>query len=798
MRSPLTLVRKAAQRHSREDPVTSTVRATPWRWRRDDGLYIGWDRTVWLYRQLPLHPLDAHWEDPSVRLEVGSRLEQLLIELGEQSKTSVTGLRQFADYREVHLVSVKWEQLAQIPPGTPPGLAAFFERALRFFVPHKAVFLGVRLRPSAPSGTTAGWKQLNKVLHDLFEQALGEDLPDLGPYESDYQAVKQLIGKFGAVPPNPDELRYLEAWYNGGHSPAVLMVEDMKQLIVGERDTISMVAVSRFHDVVKYAPDFQWIQEAEAHHRGPLVTSVRGRLEPGHEARRRIRKAQRRLRSALEEETATGDLEKPELAEQLQMAGSVETLFMSGDLPLLTDTSIVFGHRVSGDEENYRDWLAVRRGIETEPLVFRQVAALEETLPTSRKRVTPFLQDVSPSMLAYSGITGFSALGDPRGVFVGLTHPNYTPCFLDPFGAPAGNLPPSMAVFGDPGSGKTFLCQLIAFQASLARIPVVFINPKGFDTLKPLADLVGGSQVQVSRLEQAGGYFDPFRFARDPLMAAEIATSHILSTLTGLDESAELELGYGLRVGAERGARCVKEALQAVRDPEVRDLVLKQTMTSSLFALGVGLDPKPRLSVSDALQLIEFDRKLALPDPTKAHVAYTREERIATGAIRLVTRAAMEMLSAAHGGILILDEAWNFLGHPVGIAALQQLGREGRSLNVLPIFATQRVADLLDKDMEGFLSRVFVLSLRDRREAEAALRLCGLDPSEDRLQWLLHAGPSPADPAQERPERWAMALHRDLQNRHAAVLIGPVPPEVRLAFTTNPAERERLAAAQGT
>jgi hypothetical protein len=146
----------------------------------------------------------------------------------------------------------------------------------------------------------------------------------------------------------------------------------------------------------------------------------------------------------------------------------------------------------------------------------------------------------------------------------------------------------------------------------------------------------------------------------------------------------------------------------------------------------------------------------------------------------------MEILVGSGGGVMVVDEAWTFLSSSEGLAALQQIGREGRSLNLLPIFATQRVDDLLRDgvDMEGYMSRVMVMKLTDDREARAALKLCGLEQTPDRIAWLRNAGP--------RNGRPAMGLHRDLQKRHSAVLVGPVPPAAHQAFTTNPSERREL------
>jgi hypothetical protein len=396
-------------------------------------------------------------------------------------------------------------------------------------------------------------------------------------------------------------------------------------------------------------------------------------------------------------------------------------------------------------------------------------------------------------MVAYCGLQGWSNIGDRNGAFMGLADPDYTPVWLDFFGAPAMNEPPAMGIFGEPGSGKTYLCQLLATQAALAGHQVVFINPKGFSTLSPFAELVDGSVVKMSELEEArSGYFDPFRFA-EPEMAAEIATSFILQVLgntgvagMGFNAEQELRLGAGLKLGAKEGARCVIDALQYVDDVDVRRMVAEQMTSSALFSIGISSTPAPRYQGRKGLTLIEFDRKLDFPEKGKPASTYSRAERISLAAVRLVTRASMEILVGSGGGVMVVDEAWTFLSSSEGLAALQQIGREGRSLNLLPIFATQRVDDLLKDgiDMEGYMSRIMVMKLTDDREARAALKLCGLDQTEERIRWLRNAGP--------REGRPAMGLHRDLAKRHAAVYVGPVPPSAHMAFTTNPAERQVL------
>jgi hypothetical protein len=779
-----------------EDPVRSTLWTTPWSWRTDDGIYVGHGKDAWLYRELPLNPLQ--WEDPGTRLQIGSPLATLLEELGSTSKDTGAGLRTLARLREIHLVAVTWEAPAKLPEETGPQLRDFLAATLRFTVPYKALFVGVKLRSSVTSTTAK--KQgggLLEQIKSMTAAALAEDVPNLDPFEKDITSITSIMARNGAKVPARDSLRHLESWYNLGRGPDVEVKETRDLLYVDDFDVIEMAAVRAFEQPVMRAPHAQWLLAAATHPEGPSVVSVRGQLEPASMARGRLRATQRKFLNQLEEQAATGDLERAEDSQTLNLAKEVEDYFVSSGEPLISECSIVMARRASSAEETYIDELRGAFGIDVTALQHRQLAALDETLPCSQKRVNPFVQDVSIGMLAYAGLQAFSNLGDRKGVFVGLTDPDYTPTWLDPFGAPEANLPPAMAVFGDPGSGKTFLCQTIATQAALEGHTVIMVNPKGFDSLSPTADLVGGTTVRMSALEGTPGFFDPARYAPNPAMAAEIASAHILSVLgTDFTGSQELALSVGLKRGFLGGARCVNEALEHVDDDFVKRLVREQAEASATFALGIAKTPLPPLDgIAGGLTLIEFDRKLDLPDAAQQQDTHTREQRVALSAIRLVSRASLEILNRAGGGLFILDEAWTFLGSSAGLAMLQQLGREGRSLNILPIFATQRVADLIKDgvNLEGYLSRVFVMKLMEEREAKAALQLCGLEATPQWIDWLRKAGPRQAEG--DRPARAALAIHRDIKNRHAAVMIGPVPEAARVAFSTKPSDRRRRDAA---
>lgn len=778
-------IKKKSGKTTRSAPDADTLWSTPWAYRDEEVTYFGHDGQVWLYRAIPVNPLE--WEDPGRRLSLGQTIATLLGDIGSTSSLPIGSLRQLSNNREVHMISITWE--AEVTPSTAATekLAELQREFLDYTAPRRALLLGVRLR-SAASGS--GPSLLDQAKSAATKMLL-EDVPDRAAYAKDREFIHATCSRYGARLPAKDEVAQLESWFNRGNGPHTTIIEEVTSLRVPTYDTFEFSAVMRFDNPILQAPDAQWALEAKSHPYGPVAISVRGELEPTVVTRSRARRAQRRVEATMQEEAATGDLERVEYSQTFRQAKEFEDFLVNSSEPIITNCSILMARPVRLADETYIDYLQNSYGIEVKPLEHRQIRALDEMLPCSTRRTNPFLQDISISMVAYAGMNGFSALGDREGLYVGVAHPDYTPVFLDPGGAAKENKPAAMLVAGDSGSGKSFLCQMMALQAAAAGQTTIFINPKGFDTLAPMAEFGGGRVVKMSALEDEPGAFDPFRYAPGP-MAAEIATNHILAVLGGeggLNQSQQLELGSALKRAALSGGQCVADGFAFLKDKTIVEQITQQVEGSSLFALGIGFEPLEPFSGQSGLTLIEFDRKLDLPDPSKPANVYTRPEKIALAAIRLVTRASLEILSLSRGGVLVVDEAWTFLGYAEGLSALQQLGREGRSLNILPIFATQRVADVISRDMESYLSRVFCLKLTDERDAKVALELCGLEPTQARLNWLKSCGPRRA--TDDSPGRAAMALHRDLDDRHSAVMIWPVPERVMMAISTNPEDRRK-------
>ena len=500
--------------------------------------------------------------------------------------------------------------------------------AFGFLAPKRVLFVGVQLRSSRLDKATKSGNRgsLLKNMTELVKESISEDVPNLDPYEKDMALVKSIFDRRDVQPPTRQELDQLESWYNLGRGPDAVIEELPTRLDVTGIGQLEMAAVMRFDQPMMPSPYAQWALEAISHPGdAPHIISIRAELEPPNLTRARARRAQRRIISNMEEEQKTQDLEKVELSETFQQAKEIEDYLAGSNQPMLANCSFLMGREITDETETYIDFLGQNYGIQMKALEHRQIQALEETLPCSSVRVNPFLQDVNVPMVSHAGLQSFSDLGDQSGVFGGLIDPDGTPFFIDPLGAPLRNLPPVFGIFGDPGSGKTFFAQSVAVQAALNDLPVIFVNPKGGDSLYGMVDYaksvdVPSGRISMSALEKSPGAFDPFRYA-PPTIAAEIANVHILSALDdmrdGLSLQERLALGSGLKRGALNGARCVWEALEYLPGEgadRLRGLVEQQMEASSMFSLGVALKPLPKLDMAtQRLTLVDFDRTSACP-----------------------------------------------------------------------------------------------------------------------------------------------------------------------------------------
>ena len=760
-------------------------------WRHKDGTFITHDGDAWLYRVLPAEPLV--FEDPPAREMVAERLRTMLIDLGRTSRSSlVAGTSIGTEYREFHLLSLVWDEQKPPPESLPRPLRDWLTPAFSSFMSGDGLFaVGVKLRRSASIGKMS----LKTLLRGVVADAKGEE-PDSAAWAADRSVVAGILGRAKGQPPTEEEAVRMEAWWNGGRTSTGLIIAEPNGRSLScdaWPEGLEIAALVGYEQDQMNPSHGLWLADAFGHSEGCVAVSVKGELWPAKVVRTLMRKAQRKALAAIADQAETGDLAREEDEQTLQSAESLESVFMTTSEPLVRNASVLFARRSSVADESYIDDMETRWSLSVKVLEHRQVEGLAEMLPCSPRSLAqyqPFGQDATVGTFAASGIGCYSRIGDESGIWLGLAPPDNSPVWLDPTGASKQDKPPAMAVLGEPGAGKTFLLQLIATQAALMDKVVVFINPKPADSLDGFCASAGGETIIIKADGGDPGMLDPFRYAR-PAVAAEIARAHISCVFTEQSATDEVMLGAGLREAAKDGARCVGEALQHERvPPEFRELVLTYADASPLFALGISREPRGRLGLTSGsgLTLIEFDRPIPLPATAAATSTYDLETRSSIAAVRLLTRASLEQMFESGGGMLILDEAHVFLGSQEGRAIIQRLGREGRSQQILPVLATQRISDVLAEgvDMGSYMGRVLVMKMTDDVEARAAMELCQLQPTPERLSMLRQFGPV-------RGERGSYAFYRDLKDRCSLLSIGPIPADIAELFSTNPLDREARA-----
>ena len=764
------------------------ARETPVAYTDDGGLMVSHGGNAWLWRVMPQQAL--HWEDQQAKQVVANSLGDMLTDLGRTSRGGmIPGTKIGAFSRQFHMLCIWWDSRIDPPDTTTPELRDWLDPTFNRYGCYESVFaIGVLLRRSSPLQRGGLMGILKTVVNDAMNSE-----PDRMLYAADRARIAAILGKAGGRAPTSKEMRQLEHWWNGGRDEdTVLIAEPDGRSVSCDAwpEGLEISALVDYDNAVLNPDQGMWVAEAFGHEEGCVAISIRGDVVPPKDARDMMRSSRRKARSRLAEQEATGDLDREEDHEMSQMSEVMEQMFAKQGEPLVRNCSVFFARRAGAVDESFADHLDAAWGLRVKTVEVRQVPALEEMLPCSVQRIgksKPFVHDSTIGFVAESGISAFAHLGDSEGVWAGLTVPDMGPVWLDPLGSAKADRPPAMCVIGEPGAGKTFFLQAVATQASLLGKTAVFINPKPADSLDGFCVAIGGEVVKVSALEREGGLLDPFRYAK-PEVAADIAISHITSVLTEMTESDEVRMGAAIQRAAVSGARCVGDTLNHPDMPAaVKELVLAQLESSTLFALGISMKPQDKRKMTKgALTLIEFDRPLELPAAVAPMSDYGRQTRISVAAMRLVIRSSLEQMFNLGGGVLIADEAHVFMGSEEGRAILQRLGREGRSQRILPILSTQRIADVVSDgaDMGSYVGRWLIMQMSDPKEADASLTLCGLEPNAKRRKWLSNAGP-------KRGERGgSLALHRDLNGNCSAMLIGPFSEEIGELFSTNPLDRE--------
>jgi hypothetical protein len=461
--------------------------------RLPDGRLLGTDNALWLYRAVPMAPVEEA-RSPEEGVATAVPLMMAMDELA--AMTPVRMARRASSrggYRQVHMLLVNLPQRF-VPPAEHPiaeYLATSFPNTP---IDRRVLLFGVRL--IAKVGGEGG---LRRAVDSIAETLAMGGTP-LSDYDPDYREVSAALGRAGLSAPSGEELNLASAWWNEGNAPDVPLLAqvdclhvftatdaaraafragpdgDFSQLGAGHH-TITFAAVSDLDlpFVSPMDPRAHWASQLIT--QGALAISVRGKVEPTTVTRAELRRQRKRYIDDINERAAANKMDRAEQSEQEALLADVEAVYATGGPPTLTETSVVVGFNgyVPDMDDLSRDLTATLR-----PMWYHQRSAMAETMLCSPARANPYLQDLPTQSVAASGLPSLSSVGDLTGAMVGLTESDKQPSYLDPMAATDADTLPMALVAGATGSGK-----LLKLSTNVP-VPVSPRFPRGWTTMGEL------------------------------------------------------------------------------------------------------------------------------------------------------------------------------------------------------------------------------------------------------------------------------------------------------------------------
>ena len=796
-----------------------------WTW--NDGTHFSRLHGVWLYNVIPTTPL-VYGSDET-RYEVSHRMRQMMHSVA--ADTLATRISKIARLREFHILSVHHEQPEDLSQD-PPELARYLLEHI-YNVPQskKTVFIGFKLQPrpfkvtgSRPPSEEGLTSDLRERLRKAGERVTLDSPAALEPFEKDKEFIEGIFANQKCRRPTTQEMSVLQFWdeppeaeYNGMaryyEYPQYVEIDNSK----GDNYFWEMRGVAQ---ITQELPEEPWLALANAEGDGCWVISARGKLEPGATTRRRVRRQIRKQEEKLEALDSVGE-HKIEHVATLDEMEDLEAHLALTEEPTITDFSIVTAKRLFPDEDAPREWAKIegtsdtqilkeRYGVITVPANVTQMQIMGSMIPCGDLKavsIKPFAHHVTLDLLTDSGITACSQLGDGVGAHLGYSVPDGGPVRLDYKAASGLDKTPMMAVCGEPGSGKTVLCQFLLTQAALAGQSAVYVNPKGQDTLSYMLDTVSGKHIVIGE-DSSEGMLDPYKYATGT-KATNIALGFLDIIAPDIEPGDRAKIEAVLRRNKGH-ARCFMDALEGLDNKELLERIV-DTRENPIAALCISdsstYDPTDDLDITSqgaGIILIEFSSDVELPQgPTDDITKITPSQRYGLAAVGLLMQSIMQIVGSARrgqaggglGSFLVMDEAWILLASKtLAKTYVESLGRLGRSLDVNVVLATQRATDIIRAELESYVSRSVMMKLTDSKEQTAAMTMLGLDPANQRFRDVLGTSgserredPDTGEIIRLAPQVW----HKDLHD-NVGVMQTSLPASVLDRFSTNPDDRRKF------
>ncbi len=237
-------------------------------------------------------------------------------------------------------------------------------------------------------------------------------------------------------------------------------------------------------------------------------------------------------------------------------------------------------------------------------------------------------------------------------------------------------------IFGPTGSGKSTLLALIAAQFRRYAGAQVFVFDKG-RSMQPLTLAIGGDHYEIGEGEVAGApalAFCPLAdLSTDGDRAWATEWIEMLVALQGVTVTPDYRNAISRQVAlmAEARGRSLSDFVSGVQMREIKDALLHYTVDGPLGQL---LDAEADGLSLGSFQTFEIEQLMNLGERSLVPVLtylFRRIEKRLTGAPSLI----------------VLDEAWLMLGHPVFRDKIREWLKVLRKANCCVVLATQSISD---------------------------------------------------------------------------------------------------------
>ena len=266
-------------------------------------------------------------------------------------------------------------------------------------------------------------------------------------------------------------------------------------------------------------------------------------------------------------------------------------------------------------------------------------------------------------------------------------------------------------MFGPTGAGKSTHLAMLAAQLRRYKGMSIFCFDKGM-SMYPLTKAVGGKHFSVAADDETLA-FCPLQFLEtkgDRAWAMEWVDS--ILALNGVQTSPEQRNTIAQAIISMHGSGSynLSDFYNTVQDTEIREALKQYTVEGSMGHL---LDAEQDgLTLSDFVtfeieELMNLGEKYALP-------------------VLLYLFRRIERSLKGQPSVIILDEAWLMLGHPVFREKIREWLKVLRKANCLVLMATQSLSDatnsgILDVIVESTATKIFLPNIYARDEDSAAL-----------------------------------------------------------------------------